>query len=175
MSSSYIQQTSQGCLPVCLIKIVRDELTLEKEVELLISGLKFKQSYAYGVVSAFCNKYQVNVEFFIHNQYYWEYLRSVNRNHNITLTHKKVDLNLISNLDKPLVVYVDNKVLGDYIHTPHFILIENEANKFYSIFDPWDGKIVKIKRLKLIEGVSQLKLVLKYSPILIKVDDIISE
>ena len=49
------------------------------------------------------------------------------------------------------------------------MMATNATEKFYSVFDPWDGKTIKISKDKLLKGIDLLRCHVKICPFVIAV------
>jgi hypothetical protein len=69
--------------------------------------------------------------------------------------------------DKAVTLYVDNNITDGWTHLPHFVMVTRATDKFYDVFDPWGGKVVKISKDRLINGIELLRGHVKVCPFVI--------
>lgn len=166
---NYKQQSNQGCLVVDLLYLFNIEPTKEKEREILSDGLfRLRENYTLGCLLAFLDRYEDKaVTLYVDNKYYLDVLKQSVDQPRISMVHRKNDTALLNSLDTPFIVYVDNNITDGWTHLPHFMLITGHSEKFYSVFDPWDGKIIKMSKSKLIKGIELLRSHVKVCPFII--------
>ena len=165
----YKQQSNQGCLVVDLMYLFGIEPTRDKEQDILSDGLfRLRESYTLGCLLAFLDRYKdKSVTLYVDNKYYLDTLKQWVKYPRIEMVHKKNDTKLLDTLDTPCIVYVDNNITDGWTHLPHFMLVTGATDKFYSIFDPWDGKMIKLSKDKLISGIELLRNHVKVCPFII--------
>lgn len=165
------QNTCEGCLPVCLLLLTNEKITLKSELELLIEGFKRnRESYSLGIVREFAFRYDKILNVFVHTKYFFKKLGKINKSPRIQLIHKKIGLRFLKELQTPYVLYLDDRILRKSIHYPHFVIVERKQNKKFVLLDPWDGKRKWLTEGKLLKGVLSLKNYLKFCPLVIKLD-----
>lgn len=165
------QSTCEGCLPVCLLSLINEKVTLESEIELLIGGFKrSRESYAQGIISEFAERYKNKLTITIHNKHYYKKLISFRKNPMITLIHKKIDMGLLKKLSTPFILNLDDRILRKSVHYPHFVIVERKLRRRYVLIDPWNGRRKWLSERKLYKGILSLKNYLKFCPLIIKLD-----
>ena len=85
----------------------------------------------------------------------------------IQMVHKKNDEKLLNSLEAPFIVYVDNNITDGWTHLPHFMMVTSATDKFYNVFDPWEGKVSRISKEKLLGGINLLRDHVKVCPFVI--------
>jgi hypothetical protein len=165
----YKQQSNQGCLAVDLMYLFGIEPTREKELDILSDGLfRLRDNFTLGCLVAFLDRYKdKSVVLYVDNKYYLDNLSKLVKHPRIKMVHKKNDEKLLNSLNTPYIVYVDNNITDGWTHLPHFMMVTNATEKFYSVFDPWDGKTIKISKDKLLNGISLLRDHVKICPFVI--------
>lgn len=169
---NYKQQSNQGCLVVDLMYLFHIEPTREKERDILSDGLfRLRDNYTLGCLMAFLDRYKdKSVTLYVDNKYYLGNLNKWVKHPRIQMIHKKNDDKLLNSLATPFIVYVDNNITDGWTHLPHFMMVTNATEKFYSVFNPWDGKVTKISKEKLLSGINQLRDHIKICPFVIAAD-----
>jgi len=169
----YKQQSNQGCLVVDLMYLFQIEPTREKERDILTNGLfRLRENYTLGCLLAFLERYEdMSVALYVDNNYYLDILKQWVEHPRISMIHQKNDEKLLSSLDAPFIVYVDNNITDGWTHLPHFMLVTGATEKFYSVFDPWDGKVIRISKDKLMSGIELLRSHVKICPFVIVASD----
>lgn len=163
------QKTCEGCLPVCLLLLINEKITLESELELLTEGFKrSRESYALGVVCEFSSKYRKKVTIFVDNKIFFRKL--LTNEPCIQLICQKIDSKFLSELQVPFILYLDSNVTGTYEHSPHFVIIEKRIKDKFLIIDPWKGKRRRLGVEKIEKGVVSLRNHLKFCPLVIKLN-----
>jgi len=169
------QTTSETCLPVCLISLLRYKgikIKSSEELKILIAGLKFtKLDYSTGQLAYVCGKYKVNIEQYIDYLLFYEVLSRLRYTKRLKLINKRIDLELLKRLTKnsPVIVYIDKYYLDRIYHYSHFVILKSINNKTSVILDPWDGKERKVETRLLIRAIQSLRNKLKISPKVIRV------
>lgn len=166
---NYKQQSNQGCLVVDLMYLFEIEPTREKELDILSDGLfRLRDNYTLGCLVAFLDRYKdKSVTLYVDNKYYLGILNKLVTHPRIQMIHKKNDEKLLHSLNMPFIVYVDNNITDGWTHLPHFMMVVNATEKFYGVFDPWEGKTIKISKDKLVEGINLLRSHVKMCPFVI--------
>lgn len=166
---NYKQQSNQGCLIVSLLYLFAIEPTREQEQQVLSEGLfRVRENYTIGCTLAFLDHYKdTSVTIYVDNKYYCDELATFVNHPRLDMVHKKIDQNLLESLSAPFVVYVDNNITNGWMHLPHFVLVTKATDKFYEVFDPWEGKRRNMSKAKLMSGVSQLRDHVKICPFVI--------
>lgn len=167
----YKQQSNQGCLVVDLMYLFNIKPSQEKERDILSEGLfRLRENYTLGCLLAFLDRYPDKaVTLFVDNNYYLNIIKKWVNHPRITMVHNKNDEKLFSSLGTPYIVYVDNNITDGWTHLPHFMMVTNTTEKFYDVFDPWEGKVSKISKEKLHGGVELLRDHVKICPFVIAV------
>ncbi len=156
---NYAQQSNQGCLVVDLLYLFGIEPSKEKEQDILSDGLfRLRENYTLGCLLAFLDRYKdASVTLYVDNNYYLDTLRAMASHPRITMIHRRNDKELFGSLDAPFIVYVDNHITDGWTHLPHFMMVTSSTAKFYTVFDPWEGKTMRISKDKLLHGVDLLR------------------
>lgn len=165
----YKQQSNQGCLVVDLMYLFGVEPTRAKEQEILSDGLfRLRENYTLGCLLAFLDRYEERaVTLYVDNNYYLNVLKQWINHPRITMIHKKNDKKLLDTLNPPFIVYVDNNITDGWTHLPHFMMVTRATEKYYDVFDPWEGKEVKIAKDRLLDGIKLLRSHVKICPFVI--------
>lgn len=165
----YKQQSNQGCLVVDLLYLFGIEPTRQKEYEILSDGLfTLRDNYTLGCVQAFLDRYKdKSVTIYVDNKYYLGVLRQWVTHPRISMVYQKNDATLFNSLEPPFIAYIDNNVTSGWTHLPHFVLAVGSTPRFYHIFDPWEGRVVKLGKQKLLRGVDLLRSHVKVCPFVI--------
>lgn len=166
---NYKQQSNQGCLVVDLMYLFGIEPSRQQEQHILSQGLfRLRENYTLGCLVAFLDEHQdKSVEIYVDSGHYLKMLQSWVKHPRIKMTQHKNDQKLLGSLKAPYIVYVDNNITDGWTHLPHFMLITKTTEKFYDVFDPWEGKVVKISKEKLLLGIDQLRTHIKICPFVI--------
>ena len=166
----YKQTSSQSCLSVCLLMHVKNDITQDEELELLYEGLRTTEPYAVSVLRAFVKKYKKDVTVFVDNTYYCQLLQKKFATSHISFIHKKIDLVALEEMIVPTIVYINtHSLLGTWDYSPHFVIVESQTEKFFTIIDPAQGIRMKVGKNKFYKSISVLRERLHYCPLLIKV------
>lgn len=165
----YKQQSNQGCLVVDLLYLFDIEPTLELERDILADGLfRLRENYTMGCLLAFLDRYPgKSVTVHVDNAYYLATLQQWIQHPGIRLLHRKNDSALLASLDTPFIVYVDNNITDGWTHLPHFMMVTRQTDRFYTVFDPWEGKTSKLSKDRLHRGIAQLRDHVKVCPFVI--------
>ena len=166
----YKQQSNQGCLVVDLMYLFGVEPTREKEEEILSDGLfRLRENYTLGCLQAFLDRYPDKaVTLYVDNNFYLNILKQWVKHPQITMVHKKNDEKLLNSLEAPFIVYVDNNITDGWTHLPHFMMVTGVTEKFYDVFDPWNGKTTKLSKDRLLSGIELLRSHVKVCPFIIQ-------
>jgi len=168
--SYFKQKTCEGCLPVCLLVLAGQKITLESELDLIIGGLKkSRESYALGIIEKFTSKYKRRATIWIDNKFFLKIIMA-GKNSPIKPAHKRIDLNFLNSLATPFILYLDSNILGTYYHSPHFVIVEKRLGGKFQIVDPWIGKRRWIEPSRLERGITSLRGYLKFCPLVIKLN-----
>ena len=167
---NYKQQSKQGCLVVDLMYLFGIEPTRDKEQNILSDGLfRLRENYTLGCLLAFLDRYtDKSATLYVDNKYYLDILKQWVKHPRIEMVYKKNDAKLLDTLDAPFIVYVDNNITDGWTHLPHYMMITSATNKFYNVFDPWDGKIIKLSKDKVLSGIELLRSHVKVCPFIIQ-------
>lgn len=165
----YKQQSNQGCLVVDLLYLFGIEPTRDIEQTILSDGLfRLRENYTLGCLLAFLDRYDDKaVTVYVDNVYYLTILRSWVNHPRITMVHRPNNAALLDALTAPFIVYVDNNITDGWTHLPHFMMVTKSTNKFYEIFDPWEGTVRRIAKTKLLAGITLLRDHVKVCPFVI--------
>lgn len=165
----YKQQSNQGCLVVDLMYLFDIEPTRQNEQDILSDGLfRLRENYTLGCLMAFLDRYKdKSVTIHVDNEYYLNILRAWVDHPRITMVYKKNNKALLDSLATPFIVYVDNNITDGWTHLPHFIMATKATDKFYEVFDPWEGKVSKISKDKVLHGIELLRSHVKVCPFVI--------
>jgi len=165
----YKQQSNQGCLVVDLMYLFDIEPTREKELDILSDGLfRLRENYTLGCLLAFLERYEdKSVTLYVDDSYYLDILKRWVKHPRITMIYQRNDEKLLKSLDASFIVYVDNNITDGWTHLPHFMMVTGVAEKFYNVFDPWEGKTLKISKDKLLSGIELLRSHVKICPFVI--------
>lgn len=168
----YKQQSNQGCLVVDLMYLFDIEPTRDKEQSILIEGLfRLRENYTLGCLLAFLDRYEdKSVTIYVDNNFYLGILKELVNHPRINMLYKKNDDKLLDSLTAPFIVYDDNNITDGWTHLPHFMIVTKATEKFYKVFDPWDGKVIKISKDKILSGINQLRDHVKICPFVITAD-----
>lgn len=166
---NYKQQSNQGCLVVNLLYLFHISPTRQSEQDILSDGLfRLRENYTLGCLLAFLERYRdKSVTMYVDNKYYLSILSQWSDHLRITMIHKRNDQSLLNSLDTPFIAYVDNNITDGWTHLPHFLLVTGATERFYDVFDPWDGKVIRLSKKKLLSGIEQLRSHVKVCPFII--------
>lgn len=169
---NYKQQSNQGCLVVDLMYLFGVEPTREKEEKILSEGLfRLRENYTLGCLQAFLDRYpDKSAKLYVDNKYYFNILKGMIKHPRIAMTYQKNDAKLLDSLEPPFIVYVDINITDGWMHLPHFMMVTKATEKFYHVFDPWEGKIRKLSKDKILNGISSLRSHIKVCPFVIKAE-----
>ena len=165
----YKQQSSQGCLVVDLMYLFQIQPTPETERQILSDGLfRQRENFVLGCLLAFLDRYEhTSVTLYVDNKYFIGVLKQWSTHPRLRMIYQKNDQQLLDTLDSPCIVYVDNNITDSWTHLPHFMLITKATEKFYEVFDPWEGKTFKMSKTKLLNGIDLLRSHVKICPFII--------
>lgn len=174
-STPYKQFTYEGCLPVCLLALSGEDISLDKEVEIITDGLKNgKNFYVLAILEAFSKRYIKKLTIYVHTKFYTDYLRknlTVSLRNRIDFIYMPIRKNFINQLTSPYILYIDDYKISFQsfsIHAPHFVLVESRTSQFFYVSNPLTGEKIKIKQEKLFKAINSLWKYLKFCPLLIK-------
>lgn len=166
----YKQTSLQSCLSVCLLLHNKEDVTRDKELELLYEGLKTTDPYAVAITRAFVKKYMKHVDIHVDNSYYFRELQGKYEENNLSFFHNKINAAFLESLSSPYIVYIDtHTLLGTWDYSPHFVIIESMTKEFFTVIESITGKLIKVKKSKLLESISTLRERIHYCPLVIKV------
>lgn len=165
----YKQQSNQGCLVVDLMYLFDVEPTREKEQSILGEGLlRLRENYTLGCLLAFLDRYEdKSATIYVDNNLYLGILRKWVNHPRINMLHRRNDDSLLSSLAAPFIVYVDNNITDGRTHLPHFMMVTKSTERFYEVFDPWEGRVMRMSKSKLLSGIEQLRDHIKICPFVI--------
>lgn len=167
----YKQQSNQGCLVVDLLYLFGETPTRQKEEELLTKGLfAFRENYTLGCLMAFLDMYPgKKAKLYFDNNYYLNIIQEKITHPRLEMTAMRNDMRFIDNLELPCIVYVDAVITDGYTHLPHFMMITKKTEKMFEVFDPWEGKVSRVSKQKIVSGIDQLRGHIKMCPFIITV------
>ena len=165
----YKQHSNQGCLVVDLMYLFGEMPTAHNEKQILSEGLfAFRDNYTIGCLLAFLAVYpDKRARIHVDNTYYLTVLKDKVVHDRIDMVLGKNDQKLLDSLSVPFIVYVDNYITDGFTHLPHFMMVVKSTEKMYDVFDPWEGKIIKISKAKLVDGIDLLRSHVKICPFII--------
>lgn len=145
------------------------EPTSKNEQVILSDGLfRLRENYTLGCLLAFLDRYEdKSVTLYVDNNYYLETLKKWVDHPRIQMIHKYNDKKLLDSLQEPYIVHIDNHIIDGWTHLPHFIMVTRSTEKFYTVFDPWEGKTIRLSKDKLIGGIESLRSHIKVCPFVI--------
>lgn len=171
----YKQNLSHGCLAASLLMLwnsKKGKLPVRKNEELILfKGMDRKyEFYVTGLCEEFVNLANLKLSVYVNNNYFKNVLKKYFKNKNVTVLYKKIDLLTIQDLLKkgPLILHIDDNALGDYSHASHFIFIYGFSGNFFNVIDPWDGKIKRISKTKMLNAIKLLRTHIKMCPLIIQ-------
>jgi hypothetical protein len=168
---NYAQTTFETCLAVDLLQLTEKNISKSEELKIINYALNFsKDNFTIGHLDFVAKNYNLRFDFYVDNNWFFNFINKFKFSNKINVIHKKIDLNLINNQIKisPVIVYVDSFALWKITHAPHFIIVIQQTKEGYKIYDPWDGKIKVISSDTLSKGIINLRNLLKYCPQLIQ-------
>jgi dimeric dUTPase (all-alpha-NTP-PPase superfamily) len=166
----YKQTTCESCLSCCLLMLLNNPISQNDEINLFIEGIKrYPFSYSLGICEEFADKYDKDIIIYVHNKYYSKYLNTLKNENNVHIVQMYINKSFINKQEYPFVIYLDNNILEEYIHSPHFVIVESFDKTDYIIIDPWKGMRIKINKETLYKGVLLLKEHLKFCPLIIRI------
>jgi hypothetical protein len=171
MLQEYSQQIGQGCLAVCLLQLTKTRITKNKEWEVLEYAFKFsKDNFAIGHLDYVAKKYDIKLNNYWDNKEYSKYLTKMKISKNISINHKKIDLNLVNKLIKksPIILQIDSYAFWKITHVSHFVIILEKNKDGYKVFDPWFGKTFQKSTEQVSKGIKSLRNLLKFYPQIIQ-------
>lgn len=156
---NYKQQSNQGCLVVDLLYLFSIEPTRDIEQDILMDGLfRLRENFILGCLRAFLDRYPDKaVTLYVDNAFYLNIVKDWAEHSRIKMIHANNDEKLLSSLSAPFIVYVDNNITDGWTHLPHFMLVTGSTEKFYEVFDPWEGVTQKMSKVKLVGGIEGLR------------------
>lgn len=172
---SYKQSLSHGCLAANLLMLWNSKKgkipTRKNEELILFKGMDREyEFYVVGLCEEFVNLADVRLSVYVNNNYFTNVLKKSFKNKNINITYKKIDLLTIQELLEkgPLIIHIDDNALGDYSHASHFIFVFGFSGRFFKIINPWDGKIKRVSKKKMLEAIKLLRTHIKMCPLIIQ-------
>ena len=165
---TFKQTTYEGCLPVCLLSIAGIEINREKELILIQNGVsKCRDSYALSMILSFVEQYDTSINLYVDNKYFSNYLKLINNSTKVIIYYQPINEDFIFKQNNPFILYVDMHDFGEYIHSPHFIIVEKQQGDVAIIVDSLTGKRTKMSKTKILDSVLSLKKRFLYAPLLI--------
>ena len=168
---NYEQTTFETCLAVDLLQLTEKKISKDEELKTINYAMNFsKDNFTIGHLDFIAQNYNLGLDFYVDNNWFFNFISKLKFSNKIKVFHKKIDLNLINDQIKisPIIVYVDSFALWKITHAPHFIIVIQQTDEGYKIYDPWDGKIRKVNSEVLSKGIINLRNLLKYCPQLIQ-------
>ena len=166
----YKQTSSQSCLSVCLLLHNNKDIAREEELGLLYEAIKTTDPYAISITRTFVKNYGKLVSIHVDNSYFFRELQSKYEEKNLSFFHSKINAAFLDNLSLPYIVYINTHTLDTWDYSPHFVVVESMTKEFFTIIEPATGRLMKIKKSKLIESIATLRERLHYCPLVIKVE-----
>lgn len=168
----YKQQSNQGCLVVNLLYLFGEEPTRKKEEEILTKGLfAFRDNYTIGCLMAFLDTYsKKRAKLYFDNAYYLEIIKKRVTHPRIKMLKARNDLTLLNTLRPPFIVYTDTNISDGFTHLPHFMIVTKATEKMLEVFDPWEGKVSRMSKQKVLRGIDLLRSHIKICPFIIAID-----
>ncbi len=165
----YKQQSNQGCLVVDLLYLFGEEPTRQKEEALLSKGLfEFRDNYTIGCLIAFLNTHpNKRVKLYFDNSYYLNIIKETVNHPRIMMLQARNDLTLMNSMRTPFIVYTDTNITDGFTHLPHFMMVTKATEKMFEVFDPWEGRVLRMSKRKIVEGVNLLRNHIKICPFII--------
>lgn len=170
----YIQRTCEGCLAVCLLRIVEKPSTAKLEIDILTNGFPlFRDSYALAISAGFHKLTGRRVTVTASDPFYYAALtKNVGplAKLGIELKHEPIR-RYLQKQNPPFALYVDSHVFsGTYEHSPHFIcVIDREADQF-KVLDPSTGIAKTVSLASLLSAARSLPRRLGYATLAIEVE-----
>ena len=158
------QSTYETCLACCLLMMVG---TIKKdEIEIWKHG--WKCNYLMGQLNYVADKHNKIFKVYVENEYYFNQLKK-QKNKNIQLVNKKIDIKFLSHLlqEGNAIVYLDNYYQLKFLHTPHFVIASKRIENNIEIVDPYDGVVKNVSAKTIGKAIINLRNHLGYSPVLI--------
>ena len=168
----YKQQSNQGCLVVDLLYLFGEEPTRQKEEEILSKGLfAFRDNYTIGCLMAFLDTFtDKKAKLYFDNKYYLNSIKSKVSHPRMKMLKARNDLSLMEDLVAPFIIYTDTNIIDGFTHLPHFMMVTKMTEKMVEIFDPWEGKVSRMSKQKVLKGIKLLRNHIKICPFIITVD-----
>ncbi|HLC73390.1 MAG TPA: hypothetical protein VJH20_02015, partial [Candidatus Nanoarchaeia archaeon] len=163
MVQNYTQTTYETCFAVSLLQAVNRikpiKISQKLELDCIIHSLKFsKYDFVIGHMDFISRKFNVNIERFFDNKYFFNYVRKLKSVPNTKMCVNKIGLNLINKiLDRQPILLVDSFYFNKVYHYPHWITLLDKIGSKYRIFDTWEGKEKIINSRILAKAVSSLR------------------
>lgn len=169
----YKQTLTHSCLSVSFLMILQLKnnihFTKKDEEQITLRGSdRVYPFYVTGIATEIAKKYKVKIQILANNKFFTNVLKESFKNKNIIVSHEKITIALIRKLlDKnKLICHIDIHGLGDFSHSSHFIVIEKEDGKTFTIIDPWTGQRRKIAEKTLEKAITELRDNVKMCPLL---------
>ena len=169
---TYKQTTCETCLSSSLLLLINEKPNQNKEMEILINGLKFNRlDFTIGQINFVANKYRKNIAVYVQDKKLSNLFKRLPINKRVKITQTDVNLKLIRSLIKsPLILYLDDYLFRKEVHFPHAIVVWKLYKNKFVIIDPWDGKIKKLSSESLVKGIRSMRDVIKFSPTVIQME-----
>jgi uncharacterized protein YvpB len=168
---NYSQTTFETCLAVNLLQLTGKDISKDAELRTIYHAMNFsKDNFTIGHLDFIAENYNLELNFYVDNAWFLNFISTFTFSDKIKVFHKKIDLNFINRQIKisPVIVYIDSFALWKITHAPHFIIVIEQSEARYTIYDPWDGGIRNISSETLSKGIASLRNLLKYCPQLIQ-------
>lgn len=167
------QQFYHSCLVTSLLMI--SQMTDQSmEERIFTEGEKRRFNYYLsGILESFVDNTMLSVELTVDNKFFAEELikNQFKKNKRIKIKQEKVTVKLIKQLllTQPLIINLDNKFLGDFSHSSHYVVVEKIiANGKLQLIDPLTGGKKILTEEKLEEAILSLKTHIKMCPLVIR-------
>lgn len=177
-SREILRQTdANSCLACSLLfvvgKITEQEFSEDDERQLCLDSFgqcreNFVLSYLWAFMKRFPN---FNVTIAVDNEPYKNYLKRL-ADEKIGIETSPITVEFIrSEASKgPLIVLIDKYFFDYEIHTPHYVVVENQGENNFLVADPWQGKTVSVTPTQLQEVIFGAKHILQWAPMIIKIE-----
>lgn len=172
MKNVFVQTYHHSCLATVLLMIAgyKDQ-KLEKVI--YIEGEKRDYGfYLNGMLTSFVKHTDKSLNVFVDNKFLTKKLTNnlKSLSSKIKVIHQPISTKIVSKIvrEKPLVLYIDNQFLGDYSHTPHFVVANKiRDDKRFEVFNTVDGRKRYMTDNVLNDAILSLKKHIKMCPVII--------
>lgn len=167
------QSTYESCLAWCLLHLAEEEITKDKEIEIVEYSLRFtKKDFTIGHLEAVHDKFK-KITLHIDADFRYECKSTAQLKNSANIHICPCDVLALMQffddklLTQPVILYLDSFALWKQIHYPHYVIIIGKKDTKYTVIDPWDGKKKKVSEKVIHEGIKLLKNYLGFAPRLI--------